>query len=193
MGDAIYSIEGCDTLVYCRSWCVKHYRRWKNHGDPTWVPPTMSVTDRFWSKVDKSGECWIWTAGLNNYGYGNFYAAGKYIGAHRFSYELANDTIPDGMVVDHQCFNTRCVNPDHLRLATIKQNGENRTGPQVNSTSGVRGVSWNKQTKKWHAQVGHKGRNHNAGEYAALSDAESAAVAKRNALFTHNDLDRIAG
>jgi hypothetical protein len=46
------------------------------------------MDERFWSKVDKSGECWLWTAALTSEGYGVF---GIYPGvakrAHRLAYE----------------------------------------------------------------------------------------------------------
>ena len=32
----------------------------------------MDVTERFWIKVDKSGECWLWTGGCFTNGYGSF-------------------------------------------------------------------------------------------------------------------------
>lgn len=182
------SIEDCDGRRYCRGWCIKHYKRWCVHGDPVRERPTPE--QRFWAKVDKTGMCWVWTAAMID-GYGDFYDGSAYILAHRFSYQLAHGRIPQGMRIDHLCFNHACVNPDHLRLATQKQNGENRAGPQSNNqSSGVRGVTWNKKTKKWHAQVTHQGRNHYAGEFSILDDAEAAVIAKRNDLFTHNYLDR---
>lgn len=29
------SVEGCEAPHKCRGWCDKHYRRWRQHGDPT--------------------------------------------------------------------------------------------------------------------------------------------------------------
>ena len=55
----------------------------------------MSTEDRFWEKVDKSGDCWEWTAGLRN-GYGQFWLDGKNVGAHRVVMELEGNEIPDG-------------------------------------------------------------------------------------------------
>lgn len=26
--------DGCETKVYARDWCSRHYRRWRRHGDP---------------------------------------------------------------------------------------------------------------------------------------------------------------
>lgn len=42
--------------------------------------------------------------------------------AHRVSYEAFNGPIPEGMVIDHLCQVTSCVNPDHLEAVTQKTN-----------------------------------------------------------------------
>lgn len=42
--------------------------------------------------------------------------------AHRWSYEYFNGPIPDGLVIDHLCRNRWCVNPDHLRAVTHRDN-----------------------------------------------------------------------
>lgn len=93
------------------------------------------------------------------------------------------------MVLDHTCFNPSCVNPEHLRPVTRKQNQENRS--RAIGGSGVRGVTWCKRKLKWKAQVRHSGKNYHAGYFTDLADAERAATAKRMELFTHNDRDRI--
>lgn len=41
MTEGTCSIEGCDgTGKIVRTWCLSHYRRWKNHGDPLAGNPT---------------------------------------------------------------------------------------------------------------------------------------------------------
>lgn len=145
----------------------------------------------FWDRVDKSGQCWEWTGGRNiEGGYGQFWKDGRHQKAHRVSYEMHVGPIPAEMVVDHVCMNKVCVNPAHLRLATVKQNNEHLVGARRNSKTGVRGVSWHKGAGKWVAQVRHDGVNSHVGYFDTIEEAAEAAKARRLEVFTHNSLDR---
>ncbi|MGN6724146.1 MAG: HNH endonuclease [Marmoricola sp.] len=152
----------------------------------------VPVEERFWQKVEKTETCWLWSGHINFGGYGKVTVNYKSQFAHRVSYQITKGEIPDGMFVDHICHNRACVNPAHLRLATNKQNHENLSGAPANSTSGIRGVSWRKASGKWEARVGHNGHKYYLGMFDDIKLAEAAVVAKRNELFTHNILDRMA-
>jgi len=103
-----------------------------------------SVAERFWSKVDTSGDCWEWTAGKTASGYGNFKRYGKDCVAHRVSFELVRGEIPDGLVLDHLCRNHACVNPAHLEPVTRWENVR-------------RGVGYTaQQARKTHCKRGHE-------------------------------------
>ena len=78
-----------------------------------------SAVARFWAKVDRTGDCWTWTAALRRPGgYGQFWAAGRMVGAHRFAFTLLVGPIPAGLELDHLCRNHACVNPEHLEPVT---------------------------------------------------------------------------
>jgi len=97
---------------------------------PRW--PEMTLEERFWSKVNKEGPipdcspglgpCWIWMGVKRPNGYGTFHVNRRRVGAHRFSWELTNGKIPDGLELDHLCRIRWCVNPKHLEPVTRRVN-----------------------------------------------------------------------
>ncbi len=123
--------KDCDREQVARSMCKKHWRRWRNGKDineKTWCEKTTK--ERFFEKVDKSGDCWLWTGGTrgnDDLQYGTTWVDGKHESAHRYSWVLHNGEIPSGgdcrgMCVCHTCDTPLCVNPDHLFLGTHTDN-----------------------------------------------------------------------
>lgn len=147
-----------------------------------------SNEERFWAKVDKTGDCWLWMGALSR-GYGSFHSDDRTKFAHRFAYELATGPIPEGLDIDHICRVKRCVRPDHLRPTTRSQNNQNHGGSQANSRSGIRGVSWHKGSKKWYVMASLNKKRYFGGQFDSLEEAARRAVELRNSLFTHNEID----
>lgn len=72
-------------------------------------PRDLPETERFWSHVDKTGDCWLWTGAVCHHGYGHFWPHRS----HRFAWRLASgEAIPVGMLIAHTCDVRRCTRND---------------------------------------------------------------------------------
>ena len=95
---------------------------------------TMTKDEKrvFWTRVRKTEGCWFWL-GNEKGGYGRFTLRGKDYRAHRISYWITHpefeprSKMTDGPVIDHICRVPLCVNPDHLREVTRKENVPTKT------------------------------------------------------------------
>lgn len=105
----------------------------------------MTFEERFWSKVSGGdyGECWLWTASLNDAGYGQFAIANRPHRAHRVAYEFMVADIPNGLQLDHLCRVRSCVNPWHLE-------------PVTNEVNTARGNLRKRRPPKTHCRHGHE-------------------------------------
>lgn len=125
---ATFSVKRCDHRPHFRQCCsVPCVRAYK-----------LTVEFRFWRRVDKNGpvpghckelgRCWPWV-GFRRKDAGFEYGimarcdgTGRQVRAHRFSWELHNGPVPDGLMVMHKCDNPPCVNPAHLAVGTCLDN-----------------------------------------------------------------------
>lgn len=139
---------------------------------------------RFRASAQRQGECLVWTKSRRRNGYGQIKVNGRNRTAHRVAYELANGPIPDGLSIDHTCRNRACIEPRHLRLATTKQNAENRVSRPA-SVSGIRGVHWDRSRLCWVAKLTHHYKTVNLGRFTDRAEAARAVTAARASLFTH--------
>ena len=91
-----------------------------------------SLLERFEAKVDRSGGCWLWLGTRTSTGYGQIRRGGRGTPmeyAHRVAYELSvGSSVPEGLEVDHTCFERACVRPGHLEVVTPQENHRRRRG-----------------------------------------------------------------
>lgn len=184
------AFDGCDNASKSNGLCSGHYQQHHKGQELRPLIPKLTLSQRFWAKVNKTQGCWHWSGCITPQGYGLFWDGKKRKTSHRVSWELTNGTVPDGMDLDHRCANRGCVRPDHLRVVTRSQNMQHRTTTASNNTSGVRGVTWDKENKAWRVQVVLNKRPYYGGRHSTLEAAESAAKALRARLFTHDDHDQ---
>lgn len=81
------------------------------------------LDERFWKRVAKTEECWLWTGYVNPNGYAQM-GVGKYekVYVHHVSFEMHVGPIPEGAVIRHRCDVRHCVRPDHLVAGTQQDN-----------------------------------------------------------------------
>src|ERR1700760_4080290 len=121
-------LDDCESNVFGRGMCNKHYMRWRRWGDPNVVNGRGSKRGdpfvRFWEKVDKTDACWLWNGTVNRHGYGIFCVGPDRFPAHKWILFDGNPPKngPGTWDVDHLCRVRNCVRPDHLEFVTHAEN-----------------------------------------------------------------------
>jgi len=90
----------------------------------------------------KSDFCIEWPGHITEKGYARVHIGSKSYLVHRLAYEQVYGSIPEGMVLDHLCRNTKCINPNHLEAVTTQENI-------------ARGEDGKKNREKTHCPEGH--------------------------------------
>jgi hypothetical protein len=109
---------------------IKKYEMLASEGNLARLFSNVNVLD--------SNACWNWTGTKVKDGYGIMTRKIENkvlsIFVHRLAWVTQNGEIPDGMVIDHTCHTKNidnckgacqhrsCINPNHLRVATIQEN-----------------------------------------------------------------------
>ena len=141
------------------------------------------MEERFWSKVNKTDTCWLWIAGRTR-GYGKFRFDGKQSLAHRVSWLLAGNTIPNGLVLCHAahdvCGNKHCVNPAHLRIDTQAVNVYDK----ITDGTIARKLTEDK-VRAIRANVGNKTHEELARQYTVSRPLISLIIARKSWNWLH--------
>jgi hypothetical protein len=140
---------------------------------------TPSLRASFWSMVDTSGECWLWTGAQTGSGYGYF----RNSHAHRVAWQLVNGPIPDGLLVCHNCpggDNPLCVRPDHMFLGTQLDN-------MRDMRQKGRGAEGDRHGMRLHPELVRRGEAHH---FARVTREQVRAIRARYAAggITHQRL-----
>lgn len=190
MAIVLCKFEGCVREGLGHGLCGAH-RQQENYGSALRpLRDKRTVPWRLDERTNKNGPngCWLWEGSASKDGYGNMKVAGRVEQTHRLSYIHHKGKIPEGHIVDHTCHVLNCINPEHLRAATQKQNCENREGLATNNTSGYKGVSYVKRTGKYVATITHHKNRIYLGAFLTAELAWEARKVKELELFTHSPL-----
>jgi hypothetical protein len=131
-----------------------------------------------------------WSLAFSNKGDGPYFAyrtprpERKRILLHRF---IVN--CPHGNCVDHINCNTLDNRRSNLRICTQAENRFNSRKSKSN-TSGYKGVSWCKDTKKWRSQIKLNGKQINLGHFNNPEKAYEAYVSASKKY--HGEFGRIS-
>ena len=178
----------CAQGVKAHGYCARHERAAKREGViPT--KPIEAYRERFFSRLSWRGECLEWNRPVNSKGYGTMFAGDRLHTAHRLAWYFEYGDFPDHWI-DHICGNRRCVNTEHLRPADAKTNAENRTQPWMGRDL-PRGVN-KTPFGTYSAGCTSNGIYYHVGTFKSVAEAETAVVAKRNEVMTHNVERKIA-
>ena len=131
--------------------------------------------------MDKLNYCWNWINAKDKEGYGQLTLLGKSIKAHRLSYEVFIGKIPKGLVIDHLCHNTSCINPIHLEAVTQKENIRRGNTGKIN----------NHQTKKRFCPNGHEYNKENTYNYKGNHRLCRKCRNKRVLMLYHKNKHRL--
>lgn len=99
------------------------------------------LPDRLKARIQiQDSGCWLWFssslmkrgkkqkhARLDLQEYGQVSFEGKKWKSHKLVYTLLVGEVPSGAMLCHACDTPACVNPQHLRLGTCKDNADDRT------------------------------------------------------------------
>ena len=124
-----------------------------------------------------------WYVGNRGYAHTKLLYLGEKINllTHRIIWTMHNGEIPEGYLVDHEDTDRLNNRIGNLRLA-LPTNSMSNTNLRSDNTSGVKGVSWDKQRGLWIARVYANRKKYYAGHHSSIEAASIAIETMRNSV-----------
>lgn len=119
----------------------------------------------------RAGSCVGWVTECNGKPYRKMTFRGKTTYVHRAIFLMEHGYLPE--VIDHANRDTLDNRIENLRAATQVLNMGN-TALSAANTSGIKGVTYRKDTGKWAAQIMFMGKHISLGSHVRIEDAASA-------------------
>ena len=122
------TVEGCAGRSLAKSLCSKHYLRLRRtgnliEGDPEGRRGRATAKFHTHYTINPITGCHVWHGCIHTRGYGCMWFDGRLQLAHRIAWQIAGRELPTGgLVLDHICEVKPCVNVEHLRVLTNREN-----------------------------------------------------------------------
>lgn len=126
-GIAVCTVEGCDRSHRCRGFCAIHYDHWKRRNDVR-KRASPGVLQNFIDAAVSSNtdECIVWPLRTEDW-YLLIYRDGRHTSASNWVCRQAHGEPPTPLhEACHSCNHPPCINPNHLRWGTGKENQADR-------------------------------------------------------------------
>ncbi len=86
------------------------------------IPRYDDVDEALRTRIEKTGDCLVWTGAKSVDGYGRIRYRGEARSVHRVAWERRYGSEPEGLELDHLCRNRACINVAHLEPVTHAEN-----------------------------------------------------------------------
>jgi len=180
----ICKVSNCNNRVKARGYCGKHYYHILKHGKilertiydlndyvnyEDYIEIILRNHDQeeiARTQIDREDK-WLldhkWCYSDTGYGY-------AYTRINGITKKLHQLLFPNNSETDHKNRNGLDNRKQNRRSCTRSENSQNQ-GTRTNNTTGTRGVSFYRQTQKYHAEICVRGQRISLGYYNTLEDA----------------------